>query len=89
MQPVANRDRLYVVLEKKVDFAIARVTATESRCRLVNFSVPYYLDGTVLVTKNASMKELGFSKTKNCCTQQLQHYCSSTVSIYQTLNWWE
>ncbi|BDI16946.1 glutamine-binding protein [Nostoc cf. commune SO-36] len=57
-QPVANRDRLSVVLDKKVDFAIARVTATESRSRIVSFSVPYYLDGTVLVTKDTSLQKL-------------------------------
>lgn len=58
LKPVANRDRLSVVLDKKVDFAIARVTATESRSRIVSFSVPYYLDGTVLVTKDASVQKL-------------------------------
>ncbi|MHC5738340.1 transporter substrate-binding domain-containing protein [Nostoc sp.] len=57
-QPVANRDRLSVVLDKKVDFVIARVTATESRARIVSFSVPYYLDGTVLVTKDTSVQQL-------------------------------
>ncbi|MEH2207561.1 MAG: transporter substrate-binding domain-containing protein [Nostoc sp.] len=64
-QPVANRDRLSVVLDKKVDFAIARVTATESRARIVSFSVPYYLDGTVLVTKDDSVQQLSdLSKQK-------------------------
>ncbi|WP_375509579.1 transporter substrate-binding domain-containing protein [uncultured Nostoc sp.] len=57
LKPVANRDRLSVVLDKKVDFAIARVTATESRSRIVSLSVPYYLDGTVLVTKDASVQK--------------------------------
>ncbi|WP_341527822.1 transporter substrate-binding domain-containing protein [Nostoc sp. UHCC 0302] len=57
-KPVMNRDRLSVVLDKKVDLAIARVTATESRARLVSFSVPYYFDSTVLVTKDASIQEL-------------------------------
>ncbi len=57
-KPVTNRDRLSVVLDKKVDLAIARVTATESRARLVSFSVPYYFDGAVLVTKNASVQKL-------------------------------
>ncbi|MBD6618300.1 transporter substrate-binding domain-containing protein [Komarekiella sp. 'clone 1'] len=57
-KPVANRDRLAIVLDQKVDFAIARVTATESRSRLVNFSVPYYFDGAVLVTKDASVQQL-------------------------------
>ncbi|MBD0266134.1 MAG: transporter substrate-binding domain-containing protein, partial [Tolypothrix sp. Co-bin9] len=56
LQPVANRDRLSVVLNHKVDFAIARVTATESRARLVSFSVPYYFDGTYLITKDASIQ---------------------------------
>jgi polar amino acid transport system substrate-binding protein len=58
LQPVANRDRLSVVLNHKVDFAIARVTATESRARLVSFSVPYYFDGTYLITKDASVQQL-------------------------------
>ncbi|MDB9374700.1 transporter substrate-binding domain-containing protein [Nodularia sphaerocarpa] len=57
-QPVANRDRLSVVLSNKVDLAIARVTATESRARLVSFSVPYYFDGTLIVTKDASVSQL-------------------------------
>ncbi|MBD1833731.1 transporter substrate-binding domain-containing protein [Cyanobacteria bacterium FACHB-472] len=58
LQPVANRDRVSVVLEGKVDLTIARVTATSSRDRLVNFSLPYYLDGTALVTKDASLQKL-------------------------------
>lgn len=58
LKPVVNRDRLSVVLNQKVDFAIARVTATESRARLVSFSVPYYFDGTVLVTKDGSVQQL-------------------------------
>ena len=59
LQSVANRDRLSVVLEGKVDLTIARVTATASRARLVSFSIPYYLDGTALVTKDASLQKLG------------------------------
>lgn len=57
LQPVANRDRLSVVFNHKVDFAIARVTATESRARLVSFSVPYYFDGTMIVTKDTSVQQ--------------------------------
>ncbi len=49
-KPVNNRDRLAVVLNGQVDLTIARVTATPSRSRVVNFSTPYYLDGTALVT---------------------------------------
>ncbi|WP_414581953.1 transporter substrate-binding domain-containing protein [Scytonema sp. PCC 10023] len=58
LQPVANRDRLSAVLDHKVDMAIARVTATSSRSRLVSFSVPYYFDGAVLVTKDTSLQRL-------------------------------
>jgi polar amino acid transport system substrate-binding protein len=65
LEPVANRDRLSIVLDKKVDFAIARVTATESRSRIVSFSVPYYLDSTVLVTKDSFVQKLSdFAKQK-------------------------
>lgn len=51
-QPVSNQDRLKVVLDDGVDLAIARVTATPSRRRIVDFSPYYYLDGTSLITKN-------------------------------------
>jgi polar amino acid transport system substrate-binding protein len=64
LQPVANRDRLSQVLDHKVDLAIARVTATESRARLVNFSVPYYLDSAILVTKNTSLRQLSDFKQR-------------------------
>jgi polar amino acid transport system substrate-binding protein len=57
-ESVANRDRLPMVLNNKVDLAIASVTATESRARIVSFSVPYYYDGTALVTKNISIQQL-------------------------------
>jgi polar amino acid transport system substrate-binding protein len=62
LQPVKNVDRLKVVLEGKVDLAIARVTQNESRLRLVDLSKPYYLDGTSLITKDAAitgLKDIG------------------------------
>ncbi|WP_315789916.1 transporter substrate-binding domain-containing protein [Fischerella sp. JS2] len=59
LKPVANRDRLSQVLDNKVDLTIARVTATESRARLVSLSIPYYFDGTRLITKNTSIQNLG------------------------------
>jgi polar amino acid transport system substrate-binding protein len=64
LQPVKNIDRLNVVLEGKVDLTIARVTATASRSRLVNLSRPYYLDGTGVVTKDASITRLSEVATK-------------------------
>ena len=59
LKPVANRDRLTVVLEGKVDLTIARVTATPMRSRIVSFSIPYYIDGIALVTKDTSVQRLG------------------------------
>ena len=59
LQPVANSLRLAAVLEDKVDIAIADFTATESRARLVSFSLPYYFDGTALITKDATIQKLG------------------------------
>ncbi|MEO1619706.1 MAG: transporter substrate-binding domain-containing protein [Cyanobacteria bacterium J06632_3] len=44
--PVSNVERLSAVMEERVDVAIASLTLTEPRRRLVNFSDPYYLDGT-------------------------------------------
>ncbi len=56
--PVTNRERLDAVMTGTVDLTIARVTATASRFRLVDFSPYYYLDGTGLVTKDASVQQL-------------------------------
>lgn len=64
LQPVANHERLSVVLDGKVDLSIASVTATESRARLVSFSMPYYLNSTALITKNASVQKLGDIATR-------------------------
>ncbi|MBC6421084.1 MAG: transporter substrate-binding domain-containing protein [Hormoscilla sp. SP12CHS1] len=51
LQPLANQDRLDVVQSRAVDLAIARVTTTEPRLRIVSLSRPYYIDGTAFVTK--------------------------------------
>lgn len=77
LQPVQNTDRLNVVLEGKVDLAIARVTATESRSRLVDFSRPYYLDGTGLVTKDAAIANSSDLVTKTIAVIK----GSSTISV--------
>jgi polar amino acid transport system substrate-binding protein len=57
-QPVSNRDRLRVVMDGEVDVAIALVTATESRARVVSFSSPYYLDGVTFVTLDDALQNL-------------------------------
>ncbi|MBE9227899.1 transporter substrate-binding domain-containing protein [Phormidium sp. LEGE 05292] len=56
--PVTNRDRLRVVLEGQADLTIARVTATAARDRVVRFSIPYYMDGIALVTKEPNVRSL-------------------------------
>lgn len=55
---IANADRLTAVQEDRVDVAIAGVAITPARQRLVSFSVPYYLDGTALITRQDSIREL-------------------------------
>ncbi|MFK8182341.1 MAG: transporter substrate-binding domain-containing protein [Phormidesmis sp.] len=56
--PVANVDRLRVVLEDDVDIAIAALTITPARRRLINFSDPYYLDGAAFITQQAKVQTL-------------------------------
>ncbi|MBV6627984.1 MAG: transporter substrate-binding domain-containing protein [Rivularia sp. (in: Bacteria)] len=55
---VTNQQRLKAVEKGEVDMAIAKVTATPSRERIVNFSVPYYFDGGIVATKNTSFQKL-------------------------------
>ncbi|MGF1540997.1 MAG: transporter substrate-binding domain-containing protein [Pleurocapsa sp.] len=56
--PVTNEQRLQAVLNEEVDMAIARVTVTTPRNRIVDFSPYYYLDGTGLITKDATIENL-------------------------------
>ncbi len=56
LRPVSNRDRLQVVTDEQVDFAIARVTVNSARARIVAFSEPYYSDGTGLITKSSALQ---------------------------------
>ncbi|MGL4882564.1 MAG: transporter substrate-binding domain-containing protein [Waterburya sp.] len=56
--PVDNQQRLQVVLNEQVDLAIARVTVTTPRARIVDFSPYYYLDGTGVITKNSQIENI-------------------------------
>ncbi|MBD2089903.1 transporter substrate-binding domain-containing protein [Microcoleus sp. FACHB-1515] len=56
--PVHNDRRLSVLLAGEVDLVIARMTATPARARLVDFSSPYYFDGTAFVTKDPAIDRL-------------------------------
>ncbi len=49
--PTANVDRLNAVIEDRVDVAIAALTITEPRRRIISFSDPYYLDGTAFIAR--------------------------------------
>lgn len=55
--PVNNQARLQVVLQDQVDLAIARVSVTTPRSRIVEFSPYYYLDGTGIITKQEQIKQ--------------------------------
>uniref|UniRef100_B8HPT7 Extracellular solute-binding protein family 3 n=1 Tax=Cyanothece sp. (strain PCC 7425 / ATCC 29141) TaxID=395961 RepID=B8HPT7_CYAP4 len=57
-KPVANVDRLEAVLTGQADLAIANLTATAGRYRLVNFTPPYYFTGTGILTKGKSLQRL-------------------------------
>lgn len=56
--PVANRDRTRSLLEDQVDLVIARFSITDARARLVDFSAPYFIDGTAFVTGSAAVQSL-------------------------------
>lgn len=56
--PVSNLDRLSAVLNEEVDLVIAGVAITPMRQRVVNFSTPYYLDGTAFITRDANIQDL-------------------------------
>ncbi|MEM7554434.1 MAG: transporter substrate-binding domain-containing protein [Cyanobacteria bacterium P01_A01_bin.84] len=84
LQSVNNKQRLKVVLDKKVDLTIARVTANQSRARLVNFSVPYYLDGTFIITKNLT-KNLYLQKPSEQKLTDLQNHKIAVLKKSSTI----
>ena len=55
---VNNQERLQVVLDDEVDIAIARISVTTPRARIVDFSPHYYLDGTSIVTNQPDIKKV-------------------------------
>ena len=58
LKPVANRDRLTTVLDGQADLAIAQISLSDARSRLVTFSLPYYSDGIALITRNSTVQKL-------------------------------
>ncbi len=57
-QVVSNLDRIPAVLEDRADLAIAGLTITPERMRLVSFSLPYYLDGAGFLVRDAEFTRL-------------------------------
>ena len=58
LRPVDNRDRLPWLLADEVDLVIAQMSHTPGRSRLVNFSPPYYFDGTAVITRQPEIRRL-------------------------------
>jgi polar amino acid transport system substrate-binding protein len=57
-KPYLNQERIPAVLNGEVDLLIARMTITNARMRLVDFSLPYYIDGTSFITRDAAIQTL-------------------------------
>ncbi len=57
-QPLLNQDRLDALLSGKVDLVIARMAITDARARVVDFSRPYYVDGTAFISANPTIQNL-------------------------------
>ncbi|WAL58657.1 transporter substrate-binding domain-containing protein [Thermocoleostomius sinensis] len=58
LQPLTNQERLSALLNDEVDVVIAAMALTASRSRLVDFSTPYYFDGTTLITRHVALRSL-------------------------------
>jgi polar amino acid transport system substrate-binding protein len=58
LTPVNNQDRLQVLFDRKVDVTIARLGVNRGRSRVVEFSQPYYQDGTGILTNSSKVRKL-------------------------------
>lgn len=58
LRPVLNHQRFSAVLNDEVDIAIAHITLTPSRLRILRCSRPYYTDGTALITNDPAIQTL-------------------------------
>jgi polar amino acid transport system substrate-binding protein len=65
-KPLTNQNRISALTEDEVDLVIARVGNTPARERLVDFSIPYYLDGTAFITS-----ESGIDKTEDLAGKKI------------------
>ena len=58
LTPVNNQDRLQVLFDRKVDVTIARLGINRGRSRVVEFSQPYYQDGTGILTNSGKVRKI-------------------------------
>jgi polar amino acid transport system substrate-binding protein len=70
LKPLLNRDRIPALLNDDVDLVIAQLTMTTDRARVVDFSTPYYFDGTALVTREAGLQTLRDLRGKSVAVLQ-------------------
>ncbi len=70
LKPVLNQERLQLVIEGTVDVAIAQVTCTPARARVVAFSLPYYSDGLALVTRDPTVRSVSDLTTQTIAVLQ-------------------
>ncbi len=82
LKPVMNQDRLTAVVDGEVDVAIANLTLTENRRRIVNFSVPYYNSATRLVTRPSSIRTI--HDLKSIAVLQHSHNIAVLRSAFPT-----
>jgi polar amino acid transport system substrate-binding protein len=52
--PLNNSERFSALWSDRVDLLIAQVTLTKNRSRLMEFSLPYYVDGTILIARKGT-----------------------------------
>jgi polar amino acid transport system substrate-binding protein len=65
LRPVSNAERLQMVIDDRVDLAIARVTITPARARVVDFSRFYHLDSTGFLVRDGGIRGIeGLKKAR-------------------------
>lgn len=57
LKPVNNQERFSLVMNGTADIAIAHATLTPSRLRILSFSLPYYTDGTAIITQSSMIQK--------------------------------
>lgn len=57
LKPVTNQERFSLVMNGTADIAIAHATLTPSRLRILSFSLPYYTDGTAIITQSPTIQK--------------------------------